>query len=84
MLLVVPPQRRGVWQWDDLVAAVRETLDLTRIRAVEPGRLDGTGYAQLLPATVLPSGARPITISTDLSANNEQVQAAGPARPSRG
>ena len=35
------------------MAAVGETLDLVKVRAVEPGHLDGTPYAQLLPATVL-------------------------------
>jgi hypothetical protein len=53
MLLVVPPVRTGSWQVDDLVAAVTETFDLARTRLVEPAQLDGTGYAQLLPATVL-------------------------------
>jgi hypothetical protein len=70
MLLVTPPRRTGTWQWDDLVAAVGETLDLARSRAVEPGQLDATAYAQLLPATVLPVTPAPITISTDLAANN--------------
>jgi hypothetical protein len=49
---------------------VGETLDLARTRAVEPGQLDATAYAQLLPATVLPVTPAPITISTDLAANN--------------
>jgi hypothetical protein len=84
MLLVVPPARTGGWKWDDLVAAVGETLDLTRIRAVEPGHLDGTGYAQLLPATVLTAPPQPITISTDFSVNNDKLLADGPFRPARG
>jgi hypothetical protein len=70
MLLVVPPQRSGAWVWDDIVAALHETLDLAKIRAVEPGHIDGTAYAQLLPATVLPATSRPITITTDLAFNN--------------
>ena len=84
MLLVVPPARTGGWDWDDLAAAVGETLDLTRIRAVEPGHIDGTAYAQLLPATVLSAPARPITIGTDLSLNNDKLLAPGPFRPARG
>ncbi|MBE1497878.1 hypothetical protein H4696_004978 [Amycolatopsis lexingtonensis] len=67
MLLVVPPVRTGTWQTADLVAAVTETFDLARTRLVEPAQLDGTGYAQLLPATVLSATRRPITISTDLA-----------------
>jgi hypothetical protein len=85
MLLVAPPVRTGTWKFDDLVAAVGETLDLVRTRAVEPGQIDTTAYAQLLPATVLPVTAQPITISTDLAANNAaQPAATAPLRPARG
>jgi hypothetical protein len=84
MLLVAPPVRSGSWSWDDLVAAVSETLDLARIRAVEPGQLEGTPYAQLLPATVLSVAARAITIGTDLALNNDAPLARGPFRPSKG
>jgi hypothetical protein len=85
MLLVVPPQRAGAWTWDDLVAALHETLDLARSRAVEPTQVDGTAYAQLLPATVMTATAAPITISTDLSINNDGMPpASGPLQPARG
>ena len=84
MLLVVPPARTGGWNWDDLAAAVSETLDLTRTRAVEPGHVDDTGYAQLLPATVLSAPPQPITIGTDLAVNNDKLLASGPFRPARG
>ncbi|KOV28030.1 hypothetical protein ADK60_19155 [Streptomyces sp. XY431] len=77
MLLVVPPVRTGAWVWDDLVAAVRETFDLARVRAVEPGHLDGTAYAQFLPATVLSATRQPITISTDLAIANLRGKARG-------
>ncbi|MCO6008135.1 hypothetical protein NE236_24445 [Actinoallomurus purpureus] len=75
MLLVVPPVRTGSWQVDDLVAAVTETFDLARTRLVEPAQLDGTGYAQLLPATVLSATHQPITISTDLAVANARWKA---------
>jgi hypothetical protein len=84
MLLVAPPARTGAWSWDDLLAAVGETLDLVKIRAVEPGHLDGTPYAQLLPATVLSAAARAITLTTDLSINNAAPLRGGPFRPARG
>jgi hypothetical protein len=84
MLLVAPPVQNGSWSWDDLVAAVSETLDMARVRAVEPGQLDGTPYAQLLPATVLSVAARAITIGTDLALNNDTPLARGPFRPSKG
>ncbi|RKT09337.1 hypothetical protein BX285_6424 [Streptomyces sp. 1114.5] len=70
MLLVVPPQQTGNWSADDLLHAVGETLDLAKIRAVEPAHLDTTPYAQLLPATVMSATRRPITISTDLATAN--------------
>ncbi|MEV0385939.1 hypothetical protein [Nonomuraea sp. NPDC050643] len=70
MLLVAPPVTTGAWRWEDLVAAVGETFELARSRAVEPAHLDGTAYAHLLPATVLSATRRPITISTDLAVNN--------------
>jgi hypothetical protein len=70
LLLVVPPAKTGTWQFDDLVAAVHETLDLAKIRAVEPEHLDDTAYAQLLPATVMSATRQPITISTDLAVAN--------------
>ncbi|HZB29532.1 MAG TPA: hypothetical protein VE465_05135, partial [Streptosporangiaceae bacterium] len=69
MLLMTPPGQDG-WQADDLVAAVTETFDLARLRAVEPAHLDDTAYAHLLPATVLSATRQPITISTDLAVTN--------------
>jgi hypothetical protein len=75
MLLVVPPTRTGSWQFDDLVAAITETFDLARTRLVEPAQLDDTGYAQLLPATVLSATHQPITISTDLAVANARWKA---------
>ncbi|MGW1992768.1 hypothetical protein [Embleya sp. NPDC001921] len=70
MLLVVPPTTTGTWAWDDLVAAIEETFELATIRAVEPGHLDDTAYAQLLPATVMSATRQPITIGTDLAIAN--------------
>jgi hypothetical protein len=70
MLLVTPPAKTGTWLFDDLVAAVNETFDLAKTRAVEPAHLDDTAYAQLLPATVMSATRQPITISTDLSIAN--------------
>ncbi|WP_435599761.1 hypothetical protein [Streptomyces sp. C10-9-1] len=70
MLLVTPPVRTGNWNSDDLVAAISETLDLAKSRAVEPEHLDSTAYAHLLPATVMSATRQPITISTDLATAN--------------
>lgn len=75
MLLVAPPVRTGSWDVTDLVAAITETFDLARTRLVEPAQLDGTGYAQLLPATMLSATRQPITISTDLAIANVRWKA---------
>jgi hypothetical protein len=68
MLLVTSPRNPGNWQWDDLVAALNETLDLAKKRAVEPAQLDPTSYSRFLPATVTASTRSVITISTTLTA----------------
>ena len=61
VLVAVAPDLRGHWIWEDLVGAVNEALDLTKIRAVEPDALLGRGpgdpassgaYFQVLPATL--------------------------------
>ncbi|MGW4523638.1 hypothetical protein [Amycolatopsis sp. NPDC004378] len=75
MLLVTPPVKTGTWAADDLVAAVNETFDLAKTRLVEPVHLDDTGYAHLLPATVLSATVQPITISTDLAIANSRWKA---------
>jgi hypothetical protein len=73
MLLVVPPDKTGPsgqWKSADLVDAITETFEMARLRAVEPAHLDGTAYAQLLPATLMSATRAPITISTDLAVAN--------------
>ena len=69
-LLVAPATLNGAWDWDELVGALEETLDLAQVRAVEPDLLDGTGYAPLLPATVFPVLRYQISMMVDLAANN--------------
>jgi hypothetical protein len=75
MLLVSPPVRTGAWKVDDLLAAITETFELARHRAVEPTHLEGGAYAQLLPATLLSATTQPITISTDLAIGNARWKA---------
>ncbi|GAA1663701.1 hypothetical protein GCM10009745_01680 [Kribbella yunnanensis] len=69
MLLVVPPAQEAL-SVADLVAAINDTYDLAKSRAVEPVHLDGTAYAHLLPATVLSAADPAATIGTDLGTNN--------------
>ena len=71
MLLVTPAQFSGAWQWDDLVDALHETLELAKSRAVEPKHLDATSYAPFLPATVLATQVSQLTIAVDLALNNK-------------
>lgn len=70
MLLVASASNTGTWQWDDLVAALNETLDLAKKRGVEPAMLDPTAYSRFLPATVTASTTYGITIATALTAAN--------------
>jgi hypothetical protein len=70
ILLVTPATASGSWQWADLVGALNETLDLAKVRAVEPAQLDATQIARFLPATVLAVSLFGITISTTLAAAN--------------
>ncbi len=49
ILLVTPPVARGAWQFGDLVDALHETLDLARVRAVEPDQLARTDLGALIP-----------------------------------
>jgi hypothetical protein len=70
ILLVTSASNTGSWQWADLVAALNETLDLAKKRAVEPAFLDPTAYSRFLPATVTASTSYGITIATALTAAN--------------
>jgi hypothetical protein len=66
-LLSVSPKLSGSWEWRDLVDGVRETVDLAKLRAVDPTMIEKTPYAQLLPATVLQFTSSPLTLATILS-----------------
>jgi len=66
ILLVAPASGTGTWQWDDLVGALNETLDLAKLRAVEPGDVDQTAYSVLVPATITAATVYAISIATSL------------------
>jgi hypothetical protein len=70
MLLVTPTRFRGEWTWDDLVAALTETLALAKVRAVEPHHVDATPYGWFLPATIMAAQVRQLTIAANLALNN--------------
>jgi hypothetical protein len=79
MLLVTPTRARGTWQWDDLLGAVNETIELARIRGVEPAQLDETPYAIFLPATTTAVSTKQATISALLHLNNVTLAGAASA-----
>jgi hypothetical protein len=71
ILVVTPAGSSGRWQWDDLVGALNETLDLAKLRAVEPSQLGNTPYAVFVPATIMAAHTYNISIGTNLAiANN--------------
>lgn len=78
MLLVTPSQFRGTWRWDDLVAALNETLELAKRRAIEPADIDRTPYAPFLPATITAAQVAQLTIAADLALNHRLVAMAPP------
>jgi len=69
MLLVTPATRADRWVWDDLYGAVRDTFELARKRAVEPAQIDASAYARFVPATVMATTVRGISIGLTLAAN---------------
>ncbi|MBA3315747.1 MAG: hypothetical protein H0T47_20980 [Planctomycetaceae bacterium] len=73
MLLMTPPAFTGAWQWSDAVRVMHETLDLARLRAIEPDHIDKTRYAQFLPATVAATTARPVTMAINYAMPAAQV-----------
>jgi hypothetical protein len=75
ILLVTPATGDGVWHWDDVVGALNETLDLAKMRAVEPVHVDQTPYARFLPATIMAATLHGITISTMLAVTDNVLAA---------
>ena len=52
VLLAVPPSPGKHWTLDSLLRVVRETIDLAKLRAIDPDAVPGE-LAQLLPTSVL-------------------------------
>jgi hypothetical protein len=53
LLLAVSPNLDGHWEWDELVATIRDTMELARVRALEPEQIAATPYFHVLPAALL-------------------------------
>jgi hypothetical protein len=62
VLVAVPPGNEPTWSLDALVAVLRETLELAKIRAVDGELLEQ--LSQVLPATYLAANPKNDTIST--------------------
>ena len=72
-LLVTPAQMGGGWHWDDVLGALEETLDLARLRAVEPAHIDTTAYARFLPATTSAVTLYGVTIAANFATVNHVI-----------
>jgi hypothetical protein len=74
MLLLTPAQWDGAWSWEDVLQGIVDTFELARLRAVEPSQLDGTAFAQFLPATVASVTTSGLSISANFALVNMDVQ----------
>lgn len=70
ILLAMPSEFKGSWQWNNLLDIVNDTLDQAKKRAIEPQQIDKTEYARFLPATVSSVTKFPISASLNYSFNN--------------
>ena len=50
LLLAISPELKGNWKWENLLYTIEDTLDLTKIRLMEPEHLDQSMFSQVLPA----------------------------------
>jgi hypothetical protein len=66
MLLVTAAGAGPSWSWEDLRAAVPETFELARRRAVEPRDIAVTPLARFLPATLMAFTTHDISVSSGL------------------
>ncbi len=70
-LLALPAANDGVWSWDELLAAINDTFDSAKRRAIEPVHIDSTAYSWFLPATVSAYTFPEISISNNLLRNRQ-------------
>jgi hypothetical protein len=52
IILAVTPQIKNYWLWNDLMDTLNETVDMAKIRAVEPDMIQDSPLSQVLPAVV--------------------------------
>ncbi|MEO8588231.1 MAG: hypothetical protein ABI432_02595 [Flavobacteriales bacterium] len=68
-LLAVPASTGSHWNWDDLRQTIPDTIELARMRAVEPRAFDNSPIARFLPATIAAVTTRRVTMGVDLARN---------------
>jgi hypothetical protein len=54
----------GSWEWEHLIQTLRDTLDLVKLRAVEPEHLQDDLYGQLLPGLLYETVRDPVGSAT--------------------
>jgi hypothetical protein len=69
MLLVTPPAIKGTWDLEDIADTILSTMELSKVRAVEPEHLQDTPIASFSPAVVLYNTLYDTTVSTNLLQN---------------
>lgn len=70
LLLVLPSELSGNWNWEDLIGALENTLAMAKKRAVEPSMIDTSKFGQFLPSTLMAVTSNLITVSMNLAINN--------------
>ncbi|THH35622.1 hypothetical protein [Neolewinella litorea] len=73
LLLVAPSLDQGEWAWEDLIAALHQTLDAAKQRAVEPEQVEKTALGVYSPATVFPVTPWSLTPSLNLNWVNTAI-----------
>lgn len=66
ILIAVPPEIKGKWNWPSLSSILLETMQRSKIRAIEPDMIAQTDYFQILPAVLQDFSSGSAVLSTDL------------------
>ncbi len=75
-LLVTPPRLGGVWQWADVLGALDEAQQLSRLRTVGPADVDTLAYSRFLPATTSAVTLYGISIAANYGRVNDVMASA--------
>jgi hypothetical protein len=84
ILLAVPPQVKGQWDWNSLVGILTDTLQRAKLRAVEPALLASVDKVEvnvLLPALLSNFTQNDLDISLDFRINQKFVSQSFPVAP---